>query len=64
MIDWRGHGLPSSSLGALCLAHGFYCEAHRARAYVKPSQVRSEVDVPMFASFAPRPVIRRVGAEA
>ena len=29
-IDWRGHGLPSASLGALCLAHGFYCEAHRA----------------------------------
>ncbi len=30
MIDWRGHGLPSASLGALCLAHGFYCQAHRA----------------------------------
>jgi DNA polymerase-3 subunit epsilon len=30
MIDWRGHGLPSASLGALCLAHGFYTQAHRA----------------------------------
>jgi DNA polymerase III subunit epsilon len=30
MIDWQGHGLPSSSLGALALAHGFYWRAHRA----------------------------------
>ncbi len=30
MVDWRALGLPSQSLGALCLAHGFYTDAHRA----------------------------------
>jgi DNA polymerase-3 subunit epsilon len=30
MVDWRGHGLPSSSLAALCMAHGFYTTSHRA----------------------------------
>lgn len=34
MIDWQGLGLPSRSLGALCLAHGFYSTAHRAMADV------------------------------
>lgn len=30
LIDWRGHGLPSSSLEALCALHGFYTTSHRA----------------------------------
>lgn len=29
-IDWKGFGLPSQSLVALCMAHGFYTDAHRA----------------------------------
>ena len=30
LIDWKAHGLPSSSLEVLCALHGFYTTSHRA----------------------------------